>query len=185
MFKAVTVMLASFTLLLGVVYPVVITLIAQLVFPYQANGSLMVGENKKIYGSMLIGQEFKGDQYFWGRLSATASTQYNVLASGGSNLGYGSKKLHELMQQRALAIGGKNIPIDLVTASGSGLDPHISVESAVFQIERVAKARNMDKAQVMKLVELSANDKQFGVFGEPNVNVLKLNLLLDKKITKH
>lgn len=175
MFRASVVILLSLTILLGVIYPVAITAIAQLAFPFQANGSLLIGENGKKYGSLLIGQTFENDKYFWGRPSA------NTKFSGGSNLAYGSKKMHELLQHRVAVLNEKRVPIDLVTASGSGLDPNISFESAVFQVNRIAKSRKMDRGQLMKLIELSTYEKQFGILGERRVNVLQLNLLLDRK----
>ncbi|MFI4983756.1 MAG: potassium-transporting ATPase subunit KdpC [Rickettsiales bacterium] len=185
MFRAIVVMLLSLTLLVGVIYPVVVTCIAQLLFAHQANGSLAVAENGNVYGSFLIGQEFKTDSYFWGRPSATAGRPYNMKASGASNLAYGSKQLRDLMQKRVQALGGQKIPMDLVTASGSGLDPHISIEAAEFQISRVAHARGLEYDHLIRLVELATIGKQFGFLGEPQVNVLKLNLLLDKKALKN
>jgi K+-transporting ATPase ATPase C chain len=178
------VMLLLMTLLTGVIYPLAMTGIAQVTFPAQANGSLIVRDNQVI-GSSLIGQQFTDPKYFWGRLSAT-SPSYNSAASSGSNLGPTSSALTEMAQVRidALKQADPNnvqpIPVDLVTASGSGLDPHISPAAAQYQVSRVAKARGLSEAQVQQLVDRYTEGRAFGLLGEPVVNVLRLNLALDE-----
>lgn len=169
-------------LLTGVLYPLVVTGLAQLVFPVQANGSL-VEMNGQVVGSALIGQEFSASQYFWSRPSATS---YNSMPSSGSNLGPISQQLAKQVQQRAQAIrladgvsADANLPADMLFASGSGLDPHISPEAARLQIERVAQARGLTGEQVAALVEQYTEPAQFGLLGEPRVNVFLLNLALD------
>jgi K+-transporting ATPase ATPase C chain len=178
------VMLLLMTLLTGVIYPLAMTGIAQVTFPAQANGSLIVRDNQVI-GSSLIGKQFTDPKYFWGRLSAT-SPSYNSAASSGSNLGPTSSALTEMAQVRidALKQADPNnvqpIPVDLVTASGSGLDPHISPAAAQYQVSRVAKARGLSEAQVQQLVDRYTEGRAFGLLGEPVVNVLRLNLALDE-----
>lgn len=182
--RAAIVSLAVFTVVTGVLYPVLVTAIAQLAFPHRANGSLIV-RNGKAVGSELIGQPFDDPKYFWGRLSATAPFPYNAGASSGSNLGPTNPALTEAVQGRvdALRAGDPGnraaIPVDLVTASASGLDPHISPAAAFYQVPRVARARQMDTAAVRRLVAEHTEDRQLGVLGEPRVNVLALNLALD------
>jgi len=176
-------MLALLTVLTGVVYPLAVTGIAQLVFPHQANGSLIVQGGKTV-GSELIGQPFGGPQYFWSRPSATAPA-YNAGASTGSNLGPTNPDLLKRVQGDVERIqkahpGKGPVPVDLVTASGSGLDPHISPAAAFYQVERVAAARHLDPAAVRRLVEEHVEGRTFGFLGEPRVNVLKLNLDLEK-----
>ena len=172
------------TAITGVAYPLFITAIAQTAFPEEANGSLIVKDGKQI-GSQLIGQNFTDPGYFWGRPSATAPTPYNGTASGGSNLGPLNSALSEAVQARIDALktadpeNTQAIPADLVTASASGLDPHISPAAADYQIERVARARQLDPAQVKSLVARYTEDRQWGIFGAPRVNVLALNLALD------
>ncbi len=172
------------TVLTGVIYPAVVTCMAQALWPHQANGSLIV-ENGKTVGSELLGQNFTDPAYFWSRLSAT-TPPYNAAASSGSNLGPTNKALFANMQARAEALRKADpenkaaIPIDLVTSSGSGLDPDISVESAKYQITRVAAQRHLNANEIEQLIMQVAKPRQFGVFGDPTVNVLKLNLLLDK-----
>jgi len=178
--------LAFFTLLTGVAYPLAVTGIAQLIFPHQANGSLMERDGQVI-GSELIGQSFTDPQYFWGRLSATGPYPYNAGASSGSNLGASNETLVEAAQARITALRAADpdntapIPVDLVTASGSGLDPHISLAAALYQVPRVARARGMSEEQVLALVEEFNQGRQFGFLGEPRVNVLELNLALERK----
>lgn len=178
------VILALLTLITGVFYPLLITGLAQAVFPQQANGSL-IEQNGKLLGSELIGQAFDDPKYFWGRLSATAPNPYNAAASSGSNLGPTNPALVDAVESRIKALQaadpGNNapIPIDLVTASASGLDPHISVAAANYQARRVARARGMSLDQVLALVNPYTEGRQFGFLGEPRVNVLKLNLALD------
>lgn len=173
-----------FTLLTGVVYPLLATGIAQAIFPRQANGSLIVQEDR-ILGSALIGQSFDDPRYFWGRPSATSSFAYNAAASSGSNLGPTNPNLPELVQARIAALKAADpantsaIPVDLITASGSGLDPDISVAAADYQARRVAKARGKDEETVRALVEQYTQPRQFGFLGEPRINVLVLNLALD------
>jgi potassium-transporting ATPase KdpC subunit len=172
------------TVITGLIYPAVVTAIAQVAFPAQANGSLITAGGK-VVGSALIGQPFDGPQYFWGRLSATAPYPYNAAASTGSNLGPTNPALIDEVQARVDALKAADpgntapIPVDLVTSSGSGLDPDISIAAALYQVSRVAKARGRDEAQVRALVTQYTTGRQFGILGEPRVNVLKLNLALD------
>ncbi len=174
-------LLALLTIITGVIYPITVTGLAQVLFPHQADGSLIVIDGKT-YGSELIGQQFDDPKYFWGRPSAAG---YNAAASSGSNLGPMNPSLEEAVQARmdALQAADPNnplpIPVDLVTASASGLDPHISVAAALYQVARVATARGLSEAQVTSLVEEYTEGRQFGIFGEPRVNVLMLNLALD------
>lgn len=182
--------LQSFLLLLvmtfvtGLFYPVGVTLLSQFLFPYQANGSL-INENGKIVGSALLGQKFSQEKYFFSRPSATGTYPYNASGSGGSNLGPTNADLISQMKERATNIEKNNqtalkIPTDLITTSASGLDPHISVEAAEYQLARVARARNLDVEKVRDLVSKTTEPRQWLVFGDPRVNVLKLNLKLDE-----
>ena len=178
------VLLAIFTLLTGVIYPLVVTGIAQLVFPRQANGSL-IEHNGQVIGSDLIGQSFDDPRYFWGRLSATSPYPYNASASSGSNLGPSNPALTAEAEARIAALKAADptnnlpVPVDLVTSSGSGLDPNISVAAANYQVARVARARGLSVEVVQALVVQFTAGRQLGVLGEPRVNVLKLNLALD------
>ncbi len=178
------VMLGLLTLLTGVIYPLVVTGIGQVAFNKQVNGSLME-QNGKAVGSELIGQNFDDPKYFWGRLSATAAFPYDASASSGSNIGPTNSKLLDAVKARidALKAADPNntapIPVDLVTASGSGLDPQISPAAADYQIRRVAQARRLDENRVRQLISQYTENRQLGVLGEPTVNVLKLNLALD------
>lgn len=168
----------------GVFYPLLITGIAQVVFPNQSNGSLIVA-NGNVVGSGLIGQQFDDPKYFWGRLSATSPFAYNAAASSGSNLGPSNPALVDTVKARIAALkatdptNSQPIPVDLVTASGSGLDPNISVAAALYQAPRVARVRGLTEAAVMTLVNQYTEARQFGFLGEPRVNVLELNLALD------
>jgi len=174
-----------FTVLCGLAYPLVVTGVGQVLFPSKANGSL-IKEDGKFVGSELIGQPFSEPKYFWGRLSATSPYAYNAGASTGSNVGPLNPALLDAVKKRIAdlkAVDSTNtqpIPADLVTASGSGLDPHISVAAAEYQTSRVARARGMNVAQVQSLVEQHTEGRQLGVLGEPRVNVLALNLALDQ-----
>jgi K+-transporting ATPase KdpC subunit len=174
----------------GVLYPLMVTGLAQLLFPFQANGS-PIKLKGLASGSELIGQDFSGMEYFWGRLSATLNNPYNAFdqktltGSSGSNLGPLSQTLVNNVQERINTLHNTNpdnnslIPVDLVTTSGSGLDPEISVQAAYYQIPRVAKARGLSENIVTKLVEQYTKNRQFGLLGEPRVNVLLLNIALD------
>ncbi|MDD1693347.1 MAG: potassium-transporting ATPase subunit KdpA [Methanoregula sp.] len=172
------------TLIVGFLYPFVVTGIAQVIFPVQSNGDLLI-HNGKIAGSSQIGQPFSSPQYFWGRLSATSPVPYNAGASSGSNLGPNNPALLAQVQARADALHAadpgnmQNIPVDLVTASGSGLDPDISIAAAYYQVPRVARERNLSESDLSALVASRIEPRQFGIFGEPRVNVLSLNLALD------
>jgi K+-transporting ATPase ATPase C chain len=173
----------ALTVITGVAYPIVVTVVAQVVFPHQANGSLIV-RDEKLVGSELIGQQFDDPKYFWSRPSAT-SPAYNGAASSGSNLGPTNPAQLDAVRSRSDALRKAHpdqtapVPIDLATASGSGLDPHISPAAAAYQIVRVAKARNMTEAAVRTLVARHTAGRQLGLLGEPRVNVLELNLALD------
>lgn len=175
------------TLLTGVVYPIAVTALAQTLFAAQAKGSLVRGADGTVVGSRLIGQAFDDPAYFWGRPSATGGGPYNAAASGGSNLGPTNPALIEAIQGRIEALQASDsgneapIPVDLVTASGSGLDPHISPAAANWQIRRVARARAIDEATVRALVARYTEARTLGLFGERRVNVLLLNLALDDK----
>jgi K+-transporting ATPase ATPase C chain len=177
------VLLGAFTLLTGVAYPAVVTVSARILFPRQAEGSL-VREGSTIRGSTLIGQSFSSAGYFWGRPSA-AGPANNAAASSGSNLGPGNPALAQAVTDRVAALRAADpsntapVPVDLVTASGSGLDPHITPAAAAFQAARVARARGIPEAQVQQLVAAHTEGRTFGVLGEPRVNVLALNMVLD------
>ena len=179
----------SWTVIFGVAYPLLSTVMVQNLFPKQAEGSLiMAKDGKTILGSELIGQPFSKPEYFWSRLSATSPFAYNAANSSGSNFGSANPDLLKAVQGRidalkaADAANTKPIPVDLVTASGSGLDPHISPAAAEYQIGRIAKARNLPEVKVRELVAKYTEDRGFGVLGEAGVNVLKLNLALDGKL---
>jgi K+-transporting ATPase ATPase C chain len=172
------------TVLTGLVYPLVITGLAQAFFPHQANGSLIT-ENGKVAGSALIGQQFSDPKYFWGRLSATNPYPYNAAASSGSNLGPTNPALLEEVQARINALKAADpgntdpIPVDLVTSSGSGLDPEISPAAAEYQAARVARLRGLPLSTVQQFIDEHTQGRVLGIFGEPRVNVLQLNLALD------
>nr|WP_291189585.1 potassium-transporting ATPase subunit KdpC [Dokdonella sp.] len=168
----------------GVLYPLAVTGLAQAMFPDRANGSLIVRDGKAV-GSELIGQSFTDPKYFWGRPSATAPFANNAAASGGSNQGPTNPALTEAARQRLQALRAADpgnttpVPVELVTASGSGLDPHISPAAAAYQVARVARARGLAPAAVEAFVARATEGRQFGLLGEPRVNVLELNLALD------
>jgi len=172
------------TLLTGVAYPALVTGLAKLLFPAQANGSL-IEKDGKVVGSALVGQPFSDSKYFWGRPSATAPMPYNGGASSGSNQGPLNPALEDALKARIAALKEADpaqtapIPVDLVTASGSGLDPHISPAAARWQAPRVARLRGIPEAQLAQLIERHSEGRQFGFLGEPRVNVLTLNLALD------
>ncbi len=177
-------MLLLMTAITGVLYPLAVTGLARLIFPQQAGGSLIVKAGKPV-GSALIGQSFTDPRYFWGRPSATTPQANNGTSSGGSNLGPSNPALADAVKQRVEALHAADpgntaaVPVDLVTTSASGLDPEISPAAAQYQLARVAKARGLDTAQVQALVAQATHGRQFGVLGEPRVNVLRLNLALD------
>ena len=179
-------MLAVMTLLTGVVYPLVVTGVAKVAFPEKARGSLVAKHSGTVRGSRLIGQVFEDPKYFWGRLSATSPAAYNAGASTGSNLGPTNDALTKAAKDRIDALRTADpthrepVPVDLVTASASGLDPHISPEAAAYQAARVARARGLDEARVRELIAAHTETRTFGVLGEPRVNVLLLNLALDE-----
>src|SRR5437870_8412420 len=184
--RAAIVSLVVLSAVTGIAYPAVVTVIAQVVFPHQANGSLIVKDGK-VVGSALIGQPFDDPKYFWGRPSATTPFGYNASSSSGSNQGPTNPDLIKAVQARVDALRAADpgntapVPVDLVTASGSGLDPHISPAAALYQIQRVAKARGMDVAALRELVEQHIEGRTLGLLGEARVNVLAVNLALDAK----
>jgi K+-transporting ATPase ATPase C chain len=177
--------LGLFSIITGIIYPLAITGIAQVLFHHQANGSL-IEENGTSVGSALIGQPFSDPKYFWGRLSATLPFPYNAAASSGSNYGPLNPALHDAAQARIDALkavdpdNNQPIPVDLVTFSASGLDPHISIAAANYQVPRVARYRGLNEEQVYALVGQYTEGRQLGILGEPRVNVLQLNLALDR-----
>ena len=174
---------AILMVLVGVIYPVAVTVLAQLFFPKEAGGSLLYDSGGNITGSALIGQPFSDPKYFWSRPSATSGYPYNPMASGGSNLGPTNKDLIDQISNRTELLKSSGIqspvPSDLVEASASGLDPHISVQSTLVQIPRVARARNLSEDTLNKLVVEHIENRQFGFLGEQRINVLELNLALD------
>lgn len=184
--RSAVILLAVFTLVTGIIYPLVVTGIAQVVFHHQANGSLIESKDGKYVGSELIGQPFDEAGYFWSRPSATTPFQYNAASSTGSNYGPLNHALVDGVQNRINALKAADpdntgpIPVDLVTNSGSGLDPHISVAAALYQVPRVARNRGLNEAQVLALVNRFTQGRQLGILGEPRVNVLLLNQALDQ-----
>ncbi|OAI05449.1 potassium-transporting ATPase subunit KdpC [Methylomonas methanica] len=184
-FKPAATLLLLMTIITGGFYPALVTLLAQSVFPAQANGSLIRDKQGQAIGSTQIGQGFSQARYFWGRPSATAPYPYNATASGGSNLGPTNPALRDAVAQRIQALQQLDpdnhapVPVDLVTASASGLDPQISIAAANYQIKRVAEARRLPESKVRDLVDSHIEPRQWRVFGEPRVNVLGLNLALD------
>ncbi|MBU9262523.1 potassium-transporting ATPase subunit KdpC [Burkholderia multivorans] len=188
--RPLVVIFVVLTAVTGLAYPAVLTAFGQTVFPWQANGSL-IERNGQVVGSALIGQSFDAPKYFWGRLSATSPMPYNAAGSGGSNLGPLNPSLAEQVKARIAALRdagtdlSKPVPVDLVTASASGLDPEITPAAAAYQIERVANARRLSRETVAQLVAANTTGRQFGVLGEPRVNVLKLNLALDAAQAAH
>ena len=183
--KTAIISLITFTILTGILYPMAVTGLAQLLFPDQANGSLIIKSGKAV-GSFLIGQQFDDPKYFWGRPSSTTPYPYNAASSLGSNLGQSNPALLEAVRMRVSRLktadpgNDKPVPVDLVTASASGLDPHISPASAEYQVHRVAKNRGLDEAKVRALVVAHTERRLWGILGEPRVNVLKLNVALDE-----
>lgn len=183
--KPAIVLFAILTVITGIIYPGTVTALAQLLFSHRANGSLISDEKGNPVGSERIGQSFSNPKYFWGRPSATASYPYNGGASSGSNLGPNNPALADTVKARVQALQEADpgnttpVPVDLVTASGSGLDPHISPAAAAYQVSRVAKARHLDKKQIQDLIAAHTEGRQWLVLGEPRVNVLQLNLALD------
>lgn len=172
------------TLLTGFAYPLVVTGLAEIFFHHQANGSLIMKGDHKI-ASELVGQPFRSPRYFWGRPSATPSFAYNAASSSGSNMGPSNPDLQKAIKERIQHLLPQDtpsrvlIPVDLLTASGSGLDPHISPAAALYQVPRISRARGIDKKKLTALVEAHIHDRQYGVLGEQTVNVVRLNMALD------
>lgn len=185
-FKPAVLLLLLLTVLTGVIYPLLVTAFAQLFYANKANGSLIYNAQEQAVGSALIGQAFNQPKYFWGRASATAPYPYNAAASSGSNLGPTNPALVDGVNMRVKTLQAVDptnkaaIPVDLITASASGLDPHISLAAAEYQIKRVAKTRNMDESKLRELVNSQTETRQWFILGEPRINVLQLNLALDQ-----
>lgn len=183
--KPAVLMLLLLTLLTGVIYPALVTVFAQVFYADKANGSLIKDQQGNPLGSQLIGQPFSDPKYFWGRASSTSPYSYNASASSGSNLGPTNPVLFDAVKTRINALQAFEpdiktpVPVDLITASGSGLDPHISLAAADYQVNRITKTRNISSEKLQDLVQSHTEGRQWGVFGEPRVNVLALNLALD------
>jgi potassium-transporting ATPase KdpC subunit len=183
--KSAFLVFLSLTVITGIIYPFVITAVAQVFFRHQADGSIIFKDGKPI-GWSLIGQSFEGPKYFWGRLSATSPVAFNALASSGSNFGPLNVALRQNVEARIKSLQNVNpenkspIPVDLVTASASGLDPHISIAAALYQVPRVARLRGIPQEKVTEIVRENTQGRLMGVIGEPVVNVLQLNMALDK-----
>lgn len=183
--KPAATLLLILTVITGVIYPLVVTGLSHVFFSEQANGSLIKDEQGALQGSALIGQSFTDPKYFWGRASATSPNAYNASASSGSNLGPTNPALLEAVTARIQALKDADpdnkapVPVDLITASASGLDPDISPAAAAYQVARVAKVRGLSESRVLELVSDNTHNRQWLVFGEPRVNVLQLNLALD------
>ncbi|MDR2989166.1 MAG: potassium-transporting ATPase subunit KdpC [Providencia alcalifaciens] len=184
MFRSSLMILVLLTLVTGIAYPLLVTGLANVIFPTQSMGSLILQDNR-IIGSSLIGQSYQNDNYFYGRPSVTAEMPYNALASGGSNLAISNPLLTKELTERSVALkqhepdGGDILPVDLLTASSSGLDPHISVAAALYQAPRIAKNRQLSIDKVKSLISDNTQSPLFRFLGEPVVNVLELNLALD------
>lgn len=182
--KTAFTLLLCFILLTGLIYPMIITAFAQLFFPWQANGSL-IEKDHRIIGSQLLGQSFTGNNYFWGRPSMTTPFPYNAESSVGSNFSNTNPQFLEMVQNRIAAFNSADpehsIPVDLVTASGSGLDPDISPLAAFYQAPRIAKARRLTEADIKNVVIGMIQKRTLGILGEPRVNILQLNLALDAR----
>ena len=188
--KTALILLALLTVLTGLLYPLAVTGLAQILFPIQANGNL-IEQNNRVIGSRLIGQAFTSKAYFWGRPSATSPYPYNGEASSGSNLGptnpiFLATVKDRVSQLKQTSLQKNNvIPVDLVTASGSGLDPDISPQAAFYQVERIAKARHLTGKEIQILIQQNIQNRTLGFLGEPRINVLELNLALDNLRTSH
>ena len=185
--RPAVILVVMLTVLMGIIYPLAVTGLAQLFFPHQANGSLITGADGSVRGSKLLGQSFSDPKYFHPRPSA-AGNGYDASSSGGSNLGPTSQKLDDAIKERIAAYRAENglrgtepVPADAVTASGSGLDPEISLRNAEIQVPRVAKARALSEDKVRELVQQNTDGRDLGVLGDPGVNVLQLNLALDQQ----
>jgi K+-transporting ATPase ATPase C chain len=180
---------ALLTVLTGIVYPLIVTGVGQAAFNNRANGSV-IQQGERVVGSRLLGQPFASPRYFWGRPSATGPQPYNGAVSSGSNQGPINPSLESAVKDRVAALRAADpgntapVPVDLVTASGSGLDPHISPAAAAYQVARVARERNVAEEQVRKLVQQATEGRTFGILGEPRVNVLELNLMLDAQLNR-
>jgi len=178
---------AVLAVITGIAYPFCVTVFAKIFFPKQASGSLIVNKDGKAIGSALIGQQFDDPKYFWGRLSATSSVPYNAAVSSGSNIGPNNDVLRQNVESRVALLkkvdpkNTKVIPVDLVTSSASGLDPHISVAAAMYQAGRIARLRGVSEDEIVALIRVNTQGRFLGVIGEPVVNVLQLNLGLDRR----